>query len=236
MTQETGAPMAEGQRIAIDVISDVVCPWCYVGQKRLEEAMAMAPEIGVDLRWRPYQLDPTIPREGHDRQTYMKAKFGDDGRLQEMQVRLEEIGRDVGIIFHFDDISRSPNTLDAHRLIRWAASADGKNAQHALVTRLFQLYFEEGADVGDRAVLVAAARETGMDATLVETLLSAGADVEEVKAEIETSRNMGVTGVPCFLLENRYAIMGAQDAETLADAIRQVAAAKARGELDGPPA
>ncbi|MGY6707554.1 MAG: DsbA family oxidoreductase [Rhizobiaceae bacterium] len=224
--------MAEEQRISIDIVSDVVCPWCYVGQKRLEEAMALAPEIGVDLRWRPYQLDPTIPPEGLDRDSYMKAKFGEDGRLEEMQVRLEELGRDAGIIFHFADITRSPNTLDAHRLIRWAASADGTDVQDAVVKRLFQLYFEEGRDVGDRAVLIAAARECGMDATLVETLLGAGADLDEVQAEIETARRMGVTGVPCFLFENRYAVIGAQDAETLADAIRQIAAAKARGELD----
>ena len=226
--------MENRQSLAIDVISDVVCPWCYVGQKRLEEAMAMAPEIDVRLRWRPYQLDPTIPPEGLDRKTYMEAKFGDEGRLEGMQARLEELGRDAGIVFHFELITRSPNTLDAHRLIRWAASVDGTDVQDAVARRLFQLYFEEGRDVGDRAVLIEAARECGMDATLVETLLAAGADVEEVKSEIETARRMGVTGVPCFLFENRYAVIGAQDAETLADAIRQVAAAKARGELDGP--
>jgi predicted DsbA family dithiol-disulfide isomerase len=220
------------ETLSIDVVSDVVCPWCYVGQKRLDEAIAMVPEIAVDLRWRPYQLDPSIPPEGFERKAYMKAKFGDDGRLKEMQARLEEIGRDAGIVFHFDDITRSPNTLDAHRLIRWAASADGRNAQQAVVTRLFQLYFEEGADVGDRGVLIGAARAAGMDAALVETLLAAGADTDEVRAEIETAQRMGVTGVPCFLLQNRYAVIGAQDAETLADAIRQVAGAKARGELD----
>jgi len=225
--------MAEELRVSIDIVSDVVCPWCYVGQKRLEEAMTLAPEIGIDLRWRPYQLDPTIPPEGLDRDSYMKAKFGEDGRLEEMQVRLEEIGRDVGIVFHFADIARSPNTLDAHRLIRWAASADN-NVQNAVAKRLFQFYFEEGRDVGDRAVLIEAARECGMDATLVETLLAAGADTQEVKTEIETARRMGVTGVPCFLFENRYAIIGAQDAETLADAMRQIAGAKARGELEGP--
>jgi predicted DsbA family dithiol-disulfide isomerase len=221
------------ETLSIDVISDVVCPWCYVGQKRLEEAMALAPEVEIDLRWRPYQLDPTIPPEGHERQSYMLAKFGDAERLRQAHARLEEMGRDAGIAFHFDDITRAPNTLDAHRLIRWAASADGQNIQHAVVTRLFQLYFEEGADVGDRAVLVEAARETGMDVALVETLLAAGADTEEVKAEIETAQRMGVTGVPCFLIEGRYAVVGAQEAETLADAIRLVAAAKARGEMDG---
>jgi len=224
--------MAEELRISIDLVSDVVCPWCYVGQKRLEEAIALAPEVGIDLRWRPYQLDPTIPPAGLDRDSYMKAKFGDDGRLAEMQTRLEETGRDAGIVFHFGDITRSPNTLDAHRVIRWAASADGRNVQNAVAKRLFQFYFEEGRDVGDRAVLIEAARECGMDAALVETLLAADADVAEVKAEIDTARRMGVTGVPCYLIENRYAVMGAQDPETLADAIRQIAEAKARGELD----
>ena len=149
-----------------------------------------------------------------------------------MQTRLEETGRDAGIVFHFGDITRSPNTLDAHRVIRWAASADGRNVQNAVAKRLFQFYFEEGRDVGDRAVLIEAARECGMDAALVETLLAADADVAEVKAEIDTARRMGVTGVPC--LPHRKPLRGHGRNRTLKRSPTPSARSrkqKARGEL-----
>ncbi len=143
------------------------------------------------------------------------------------------MGAAEGIAFDFDAIKVAPNTLDAHRVIRWAGPA-GEDVQNRLVRRLFQLNFEEGGNLGDPAVLVEAAREAGMDTAIVETLLPTDADVESVRGEIDTAARMGVTGVPCFLLEGKYAVMGAQDAATLADAIRQVSAAKARGELDRP--
>lgn len=220
-----------GLPISIDVVSDVVCPWCFVGQKRLDKALVSMAEIQVDVRWRPYQLDPTIPPEGMDRKSYMLSKFGSEEKLREIHARLEDLGRAEGISFDFDAIKVSPNTLDAHRVIRWAATQpDG--AQNRIVRRLFQLYFEEGADVGDRAVLIEAARESGMDVAVVETLLAADADRQAVQAEIATAQKMGITGVPCFLLESRYAVMGAQDADVLADAIRKVSEAKARGELE----
>lgn len=220
-----------GLPISIDVVSDVVCPWCFVGQKRLDKALVSMAEIQVDVRWRPYQLDPTIPPEGMDRKSYMLSKFGSEEKLREIHARLEDLGRAEGISFNFDAIKVSPNTLDAHRVIRWAATQpDG--AQNRIVRRLFQLYFEEGADVGDRAVLIEAARESGMDVAVVETLLAADADRQAVQAEIATAQKMGITGVPCFLLESRYAVMGAQDADVLADAIRKVSEAKARGELE----
>jgi predicted DsbA family dithiol-disulfide isomerase len=141
------------------------------------------------------------------------------------------VGKAEGIDFDFEAIKVAPNTLDAHRVIRWAGAA-GEAVQNKLVRRLFQLNFEEGKNLGDPAVLVEAAHEAGMDASVVETLLPTDADVEAVQGEIATAARMGVTGVPCFLLEGKYAVMGAQDAKTLADAIRQVAAAKARGELE----
>lgn len=216
--------------ISIDIVSDVVCPWCYIGQKRLEQARAAAPEVAVDIRWRPYQLDPTIPLEGHDRKAYMLAKFGSAERLKEIHARVREAGAEAGIEFDFEAIKVSPNTLDAHRVLRWAGTMEG-GVQDRLARRLFRLYFEEGANVGDHAVLIEAARDSGMDSAVVETLLPTSADVTEVREEIETAARMGIRGVPCFLLEGRYAVMGAQDPETLADALRQVAAAKARGEL-----
>ena len=219
------------QTITIDVVSDVVCPWCYLGQKRLDAAIAASPDVDVAISWRPFQLDPTIPREGMDRKAYMRAKFGDESRLTDAHARLEALGRDVGIDYAFDAITVSPNTLDAHRVIRWAG-ANSPEAQNKLVRRLFKLYFEEGADIGDHAVLAQAAGEAGMDAAVVETLLASDADRDAVANEAATASRMGVTGVPCFLFEGKYAVMGAQDTSTLTDAIRQIAAAKARGELE----
>ena len=189
------------------------------------------PDINVEVRWRPFQLDPTIPPEGKDRREYMLAKFGSEERIREIHARIEPLGEAEGIDFDFGAIKVSPNTLDAHRVIRWAGAA-GEAVQNRLVRRLFQLYFEKGANIGDHAVLVDAARDAGMDAAVVETLLATDADIEAVRTEIATASRMGITGVPCFLLEGKYAVMGAQDADTLADAIRQVAAAKARGELE----
>jgi predicted DsbA family dithiol-disulfide isomerase len=223
--------MSERQTITIDVVSDVVCPWCFIGQKRLDKAVAAVPEIAVDIHWRPYQLDPTIPSEGKDRKQYMLDKFGSEERIRQIHERIEPLGAAEGIAFDFGAIKVAPNTLDAHRVIRWAGTA-GDGVQDRLVRRLFQLNFEGGANLGDPVVLVDAARESGMDAAVVETLLPTDADRDAVANEIATAARMGVTGVPCFLLENKYAVMGAQDSETLADAIRQVAAAKARGELD----
>ena len=217
--------------ITIDVVSDVVCPWCFIGQKRLDKALAAVPDIDVSVHWRPFQLDPTIPPEGKDRKAYMLAKFGSEERLREIHARIEPLGEAEGIDFAFEAIKVSPNTLDAHRVIRWAGAA-GAEVQNHLVRNLFQLYFEKGMNIGDHAVLAEAARDAGMDAAVVESLLSSDADRDAVSTEAGTASRMGITGVPCFLLEGKYAVMGAQDADTLADAIRQVAAAKARGELD----
>jgi len=223
--------MSGGNSLTVDVVSDVVCPWCFIGQKRLDKAIAMAGDIEVQVRWRPFQLDPTIPPAGMDRREYMIAKFGSEERIHQIHARIEPLGEAEGIHFAFGAIKVAANTLDAHRVIRWAGAA-GKAVQNRLVRRLFQLNFEEGANIGDHAVLTEAAREAGMDASVVETLLPTDADVDQVRTEIATASRMGITGVPCFLLEGKYAVMGAQDADTLADAIRQVAAAKARGELE----
>ncbi|MBN9075535.1 MAG: disulfide bond formation protein DsbA [Rhizobiales bacterium 65-79] len=223
--------MAAAKEIIIDVVSDAVCPWCFVGQKRLDKAVASLPDIDVGIRWRPFQLDPTIPPEGKDRKEYMRAKFGDGDRLRQVHANLEEIGRSEGIAFDFDAITVSPNTLDAHRLIRWAATS-GEDVQGRVARRLFQLYFEEGKNIGDHEVLVGAARECDMDEAVVRTLLATDADRDAVRQEIDTVNRMGVSGVPCFLIEGRYAVMGAQGSDTLAEAIRKISEAKERGELE----
>lgn len=226
--------MSETSSITIDVVSDVVCPWCFVGHKRLARALKLAPDVEAEIRWRPFQLDPTIPPEGKERKAYMAAKFPNQEQLRQSHAQLTSLGEAEGISFDFDAITVSPNTLDAHRVIRWAGTA-GEAVQSRLADELFSRYFERGENTGDRAVLIEAAKAAGMDAAVVETLLPTDADVEAVKAEITTASRMGITGVPCFVIESRYALMGAQDAETLADAIRQIADAKAKGELDDEP-
>jgi predicted DsbA family dithiol-disulfide isomerase len=217
--------MAERPTISIDIVSDVVCPWCYIGQKRMRKALLAVPEIDVEIRWRPYQLDPTIPPQGRDRREYMLAKFGSEARLRDMHARIVPLGEAVGIDFDFEAITVSPNTLDVHRVIRWAQNA-GDGVQDRLVQRLFSGYFELGENIGDHHILVEAARLSGMDPTIVQALLPTDADRDTVAEEVSTASRMGITGVPCFLLEGKYAVMGAQDADVLADAIRQVAAEK----------
>lgn len=218
--------MSEANEIlTIDVVSDVVCPWCYLGEKRLEAALAGSAQP-VAIRWRPYQLDPSIPPGGLDRAEYMAKKFGRSNRLQEIHDNLTRLGAEVGVPFAFDKIKRSPNTLDAHRLIRWAA---GANAQSAVVDRLFKAYFVEGRDIGDRGVLVEIASECGLDAKLAEKFLAEGADVEAVSEEIEQAQTMGITGVPFFIFAGRLGVPGAQEASVL-----QRAMAEARQTMNEP--
>lgn len=206
--------------VVIDVVSDVVCPWCYVGKKRLEAAMRMLPEREFAVFWRPFQLDPSIPKDGLPRKTYLERKFGNLERLAQTHAQLVEIGKAEGIAFAFDKITRSPNTLDAHRLIRWAQEAD---KQTEMVDRLFALYFVEGADIGSHEVLIKAAVEVGLDGALVTQLLATGADLDPVIAEINAAGKMGITGVPTFIFASRYAISGAHPAETIRKAIEQTA-------------
>jgi predicted DsbA family dithiol-disulfide isomerase len=213
------------QVLTIDIVSDVVCPWCYVGEKRLEAALA--DEAGpVVVRWRPYQLDPTIPEAGLDRAEYMAKKFGNSGRLQSVHDNLTRLGAELGLPFAFDKIKRSPNTLDAHRLIRWAATA---GVQAEVVDRLFKAFFVEGRDVGDRKVLVELSGECGLDAGQVEKALAEGADADLVREEIEEAQTMGVSGVPFFIFGGRVGVPGAAEPSVLRQAIAQARAAMAEG-------
>ena len=208
----------ESAEFTIDVVSDVVCPWCYLGKKRLERALADEPNEAIRVHWRPYQLDPSIPKEGLDRRAYMSRKFGDDGRIEAAHARLQSLGAEEGIAFAFDRIKRAPNTLDAHRLIRWAGEA---GAQDAVVERLFSLYFEQGRDVGDRRLLAETAREAGLDFDAVERLLAEGADEGDVRREIAQMQSLGVTGVPFFIFASRFAVPGAQSADVQSAAIER---------------
>jgi predicted DsbA family dithiol-disulfide isomerase len=219
---------ANAEPLIIDVVSDVVCPWCFLGKRRLEAAIRDSGEGPIAVRWRPYQLDPSIPAGGMDRRAYMRAKFKDDARLQSIHDHLTELGAEVGAAYAFDKIKRAPNTLDAHRLIRWAEVGDQQNA---VVERLFQLYFEQGRDIGDRALLATIAGECGMDAALVAKRLTERDDIDAVEAEIAQAQAMGVTGVPFFIFASRLGVPGAQAVDVLAKAIAQARAAKAGVEV-----
>jgi predicted DsbA family dithiol-disulfide isomerase len=210
-----------GEPLTIDVVSDVVCPWFYLGEKRLAAALAEESEPVV-VRWRPYQLDPTIPEGGLDRTEYMERKFGRDGRLKAIHDNLARLGAEVGLPFAFDKITRAPNTLDAHRLIRWAALS---GAQAEVVDRLFRAYFVDGRDISDRATLLDIAATSGLDVELVARLLEEGADVEAVRNEIAQAQAIGVTGVPFFIFAGRFGVPGAQDVSLLQRAIAQARAA-----------
>ncbi len=198
------------RKVTIDIVSDAVCPWCYIGKRNLEAALAAVPDVQAEIRWRPFQLDPTIPQGGVDRRTYLETKFG--ARVGELQARVTEAGAVAGINFTLGAISRAPNTLDAHRLVRWAWST---GAQDAIVERLFHDYFIEGKDIGDRAVLIEAARACGMEPQVVAELLEGDADKAEVLTEIAAAQNLGVTGVPFFVFDGKFGLPGAQPPEVL---------------------
>lgn len=203
----------------IDVVSDVICPWCFLGKRRLDAALARLDGIDVFVRWRPFMLDPTIPPEGLDRQDYMLAKFGPE-RLKTIHDPLIAAGEELGVPYNFDAITRTPNTLDAHRLIRWSHTVE---RQHQTAERLFMAYWNEGLDVSDRDVLARCAGEAGINAAQIRALLDSEQDVAETRAEIEHAGKIGVTGVPTFILGQSYALVGAQSPEVLADAIGRVA-------------
>jgi len=200
----------------IDIVSDTVCPWCFIGKRRIERAMALRPDVTFEVFWRPYRLDPTIPREGVDRRAYLKAKFGDTPRSSAMGDAIRSEGAGEGIEFAFDRIAKSPNTLDSHRLVRWSASA---GVQDQVVERLFRAYFIEGKDIGDAAVLAAVAADAGMDGELVASLLGSDADLESVEREAGLANEMGITGVPTFIFDSKLMISGAREAELLARVI-----------------
>ncbi|MHA1553318.1 MAG: DsbA family oxidoreductase [Alphaproteobacteria bacterium] len=214
--------------ISIEVISDVVCPWCYVGKRRLERALALIPQITATVRWRPFRLDPTIPPEGISRDEYLSRKFGDD-RAKAMFDQLSGLADGEGIVFNFERIARSPNTVDAHRVIKWSQD-DGLGDD--LVERLFVAYFSEGRDVGDADVLVAVAEEAGMSADTIRQRLTGDVDRAETVAEVENAYRIGVSGVPCYVLQERLVVMGARPPEIIVQAIGQALAEPAN---DDPP-
>jgi len=214
----------------IDVVSDTVCPWCFIGKRRLDRALAMRPDVEAQVFWRPYRLDPSIPKEGVDRKAYLKAKFGDGPRNTAMGDALRSEGAAEGISFAFDKIARTPNTLDSHRLIRWAG---GQAMQDEVVERLFSAYFLEGRDIGDPGVLTDVAKEAGMDGNLVGELLAKDADLAVVEREAGMANQMGISGVPTFIFDSRFMISGAREPEILAKIIDRAMQARQEAASSG---
>jgi predicted DsbA family dithiol-disulfide isomerase len=206
--------------LPIDLVSDVVCPWCYIGKRLLEKAIALKPEIPVEVRYRPYFLNPWIPRAGISREEYLIAKFGSVERYNSGASRVAEAAASVGLAYARDKIRRQPNTLDCHRLILWA-SRIGNAAR--IKQRLMELYFAEGGDLTDREVLVGAATECGLDPKQVRAPLASDVDVDTVEAEARWAQEGGIGAVPCFIFGGLLAVGGAQSPEYLAQAIERAA-------------
>ena len=209
--------------LSIDIISDVVCPWCYVGKRRLEAALAQHTVDAaqpVEVRWRAFQLNPDIPAGGVDRRSYLEQKFGGPERAKQIYARIKAAGDEVGISFEFDRIVRQPNTINAHRLIAWAQDTD-LEISDALIERLFRAYFVEGIDIGDIDALARLAGDAGFDATAARSWLASDAGRAAIRAEEQRAHALGVTGVPFFVFNQRLAVSGAQSSEVLLGAMKQ---------------
>ena len=213
--------------LAIDVVSDVVCPWCYIGKRKLEAALVeltrAEPGLSVQLRWHPFQLNPDLPPAGIPRADYLAAKFGGKARAAEIYARVRGVGEEVGIAFDFDRIARQPNTLDAHRLIAWAQQ---RGDAGPLVERLFHAYFIEGRFVGDHDELVSVAAVTGLPESGARGMLDSDGLRAEVEAESREAQEAGITGVPFFIFNGRTAVSGAHDPPMLLEAILAARAAQ----------
>ncbi|MFC0241548.1 DsbA family oxidoreductase [Rhodopseudomonas telluris] len=205
--------------LKIDVVSDVVCPWCYIGKKRIEQALALAPDVPVELTFRPFFLNPWVPREGVSRDDYLTQKFGSPARYKELASRVVDAAAQEGLEYHPDRVQRQPNTIDCHRLIHWA-DAIGKGP--AMKQRLMELYFRDGGDLTDIDVLVQAAAEIGLDANEVRAKLATDADVDLISGQANEAAEKGISGVPTFVFAQKYAVSGAQDPAQLAKAIRHI--------------
>jgi len=216
--------------LTIDVFSDVVCPWCFIGKRRLEKAIALKPEIPVEIRYQPYFLNDWVPREGISRDEYLTTKFGSPERYEQIAQRVAAAAQAEGLTYNVMALARQPNTLDCHRLILWAAQV-GRAPQ--MKQRLMELYFTEGGDLSDREVLVKAAADCGLDAAQVREMLDSDADVALVSEAAEKAKEAGIEGVPFFIFGGVLAVSGAQAPEYLASAIERAAQEVATGQAAG---
>jgi predicted DsbA family dithiol-disulfide isomerase len=210
--------------LTIDIVSDVVCPWCYIGKKRIEDALALASDVPVEVNWRPFFLNSWVPRDGISRDEYLTAKFGSPEAYKGIAGRVVSAAGEEGLSYHPELVKRQPNTIDCHRLIHWAEHSPAGDKSAAMKQRLMELYFRDGGDLTDRDVLVQAAADIGFDADDVRRRLATDEDVDLISAEAKDASDKGISGVPTFVFAQKYAVSGAQPAEQLARAIRQVSA------------
>ncbi len=193
--------------IQLDIISDPICPWCLIGKTQLDQALADRPGHPFAIQWHPFQLNPDMPREGMDRKAYLEAKFGGPEGAQKVYGRIADHAKEIGLDIDLDGITRTPNTLDAHRLIHWAGI---ERKQQAVVDALFAAYFKEGRDIGDRDTLADIADGAGLDAAAIHRLLASDADLAGIRERDAKAREMGITGVPTFIVAGKHAVPGAQ--------------------------
>ena len=197
----------------VDIVIDTVCPWCYVGKRRFDRALQLRPGLALEVGWRPFQLNPAMPSEGMDRRSYIVEKFGGAERARSVHDTIARIGAEEGIDFNFKKIDRIPNTVDSHRLTRFAAE---HGLQSEAISALFAAYFCDGRDIGDREVLADVGTGVGLDRDDVAAYLAGDADIDTVLAEDDLARRLGVNGVPCFIVNRKYAVSGAQSPEVFA--------------------
>tara|TARA_R110002111_G_scaffold100976_6_gene156465 strand:+ start:23411 stop:24040 length:630 start_codon:yes stop_codon:yes gene_type:complete len=205
-------------KLSVDVISDVICPWCYIGKRRLETAItAFSDKHKVQVRWHPFQLNPTMPKDGISRKEYRTKKFGNWERSMELDAKVSAVGASEEIHFAFDTIERTPNTVDSHRLI-WLADQHG--CQDVVVEALFRAYFTEGQDIGNRQTLIEVVTEAGLDRQAAETMLEGEEGIDVIAKSREMSQQHEVDGVPFFIIDQKITLAGAQDSETFVKAFQ----------------
>ena len=205
----------------IDIISDPICPWCYIGKTRLDRALEANPDHDFIIEWHPFQLNPTMPAAGMDRREYLETKFGGQEAAVKVYAQIDQAARDNGLDLNLGGIKRTPNTIDAHRLIHWAG-IEGK--QNAVVDRLFKAYFKEGRDISEHSVLSRIASAVGMDGDVTRQLLEGDSDIGDIRTRDAKSREAGVNGVPCFIVDNHYVVNGAQPTEMWENVIKEIRA------------
>jgi predicted DsbA family dithiol-disulfide isomerase len=205
--------------LTIDIVSDVVCPWCYIGKRRIENALKLVPDVPVEVNFRPFFLNPWVPREGISREEYLTTKFGSVEAYKGIAQRVVLAASEEGLLYRPENVKRQPNTIDCHRLIHWA-EAIGKAPE--MKQRLMELYFRDGGDLTDTEVLVKAAADVGLDAEDVRKRLATDEDVALISALAQDAADKGIQGVPTYVFAQKYAVSGAQDPAMLARAIRQV--------------
>ncbi len=199
-------------RIAIEIVHDLVCPWCYLGTRRLMRTLGGRPDVAAELIWRPFLLNPDMPRAGMARADYVVRKFGGEERARRLYSSIADIGQAEGIPFRFERIRRTPSSVDAHRLVRFGAM-NGRGAE--LVEALYAAHFTDGRDIGDWQVLIAIAGSCGLDPHLARAFLHSDAEIDAIHAENLRAHRLGINGVPCFVVAGRHAIAGAQEPEVI---------------------